>query len=152
MTIFPSAFFDCSLNSSAVAAMSTGKDDRENRDKVDEVFAEAVRRGIILREDAMDTCWEFDLSGMSLPVARAALRFLMKRLAASSRSNDLTFITGVGRSGEGIGGGSTTLREYVQYILLKEFNPGLSSAVPKLAQGTVEVTADTMANWIRNQK
>lgn len=144
------------LNCSAIAAISSGKDDQEHSDKVDEVFAEAVQRGIILREDAMDTCSEYDLSGMSLPVARAAVRFLMKRLVASSGSitdlKGLTFITGVGRSGKSVGGGSTTLRDYVQDILLKEFRPGLSSTVPKLAQGTVEVTGENMANYFRQQK
>lgn len=144
------------LYCSAIAAISSGKDDQEHSGKVDEVFAEAVRRGIILREDAMDTCWEYDLSGMSLPVARAAVRFLMKRLATTYGSitdlKGLTFITGVGRSGKNVGYGTTSLRDYVQDILLKEFHPGLSSTVPKLAQGTVEVAKETMANWIRHQK
>ena len=120
---------------------------------VDDVFEEAVRRGIVLRSDSMDTCSEFDLSGMSLPVARAAVRFVLKRLASSpAMPNSLSFITGVGRSGRSVGGGSTALREYVQEILLQDFHPGLLSSVPKLAQGTVVVSPDALANWKSKQK
>ena len=148
-------FADCALDSSAIGAISSGKDEAANREKVDQLFSEAVHRGILLRKDNMDTCSEFDLSGMSLPVGRAAVRFLLNRFAATSstaESKDLVFITGVGRSGKSVGGGSTALREYVQDILLQDFEPGLPSTVPKLAQGTVEIGAAALANWKRRQK
>ena len=134
--------------SSAIGAMSSGGNEPASCDKVDQVFEEAVRRGIVLRSDSMDTCSEFDLSGMSLPVARAAVRFLLKRAALSAaESKNLCFITGVGRSGRSVGGGTTALREYVQEILLLDFDPGLPSIVPKLAQGTVEVSHEALSNW-----
>jgi len=136
--------------------MSSGGDSPKNRAKVDAVFAEAVRRGIILRKgDTMDVIGsEYDLSGMSLPVARVAVRFLLNRIASSSKSaepKDLTFITGVG-SAKSVGKGSTTLREYVQDILSNEFDPSIPSTVPRLAKGTVEITADSIAEWIKQQK
>jgi hypothetical protein len=86
--------------SSAIGAMSSGGNEPADCDMVDDVFEEAVRRGIVLRSDSMDTCSEFDLSGMSLPVARAAVRFVLKRLASPpAMPNSLSFITGGGRAG-----------------------------------------------------
>ena len=41
---------------------------KANREWVDEVFAEAVDRGLILRKDSLDTTWEVDLSCMSFPI------------------------------------------------------------------------------------
>lgn len=70
-------------------------------DRVDIVFAEAVRRGIILRGGTLDTLWEVDLSGYSFPVARAACRYIMKRALEAARRGDairdVNLITGVGR-------------------------------------------------------
>lgn len=137
---------------SAIGAMSSSGNNPKDCDMVDDVFEEAVRRKIVLRSDSMDTCSEFDLSGMSLPVARAALRYLLKRAASSpAESKNLCFITGVGRSGRSVGGGSTALREYVQELLLHDFEPGIHSTVPKLAQGTVEVSPEALANWKNNR-
>mmetsp|Transcript_57557 Transcript_57557/g.140572 ORF Transcript_57557/g.140572 Transcript_57557/m.140572 type:complete len:824 (-) Transcript_57557:259-2730(-) len=73
-------------------------------DLMDEVFSDAVRRGTVLSNDSLDDEYEVDLSGMSLPVARAACRYVMRRLLPSSDSIDsttqsgreMTFITGVG--------------------------------------------------------
>jgi len=75
---------------------ANGKDKEE---KMDEVFATAVERQIILPEDTMDTKWEIDLSGMSLPVSRAACRFIITRLQQETKAEDcqdLMLITGVG--------------------------------------------------------
>jgi len=132
----------------------SGKDEPRDRERVDAVFAEAVRRGIILREDTLDSCSEFDLTTMSFPVARAAVRFILNRIVSSSEGTeepkDLTFITGVGAGKGGEGGRDTTsLREYVQEILVRE---GLPSTVPRLARGTVEIAADTMAAWISSRQ
>mmetsp|Transcript_57558 Transcript_57558/g.140574 ORF Transcript_57558/g.140574 Transcript_57558/m.140574 type:complete len:826 (-) Transcript_57558:106-2583(-) len=75
-------------------------------DLMDEVFSEAARRGIVLSNDSLDDEYEVDLSGMSLPVARAACRYVMRRLLSPSSSDsidsttqsgrEMTFITGVG--------------------------------------------------------
>lgn len=68
-------------------------------DRMDEVFSDAVRSGIVLSNDSLDEEFEFDLSGMSLPVARAACRFVISRLLSSNSNSpgqELTFITGVG--------------------------------------------------------
>lgn len=74
---------------------------KDKEDKMDEVFATAVEKQIILPKDSMDTKWEIDLSGMSLPVARAACRFIIKDLQQEIRKGedcqDLILITGVGK-------------------------------------------------------
>ena len=140
---------------SALAAMSSAEDETVDHERVDAVFAEAVRRGIILRSDTLDSCSEFDLSGMSLPVARAAVRFILHRIATSASKNDdeetkgLTLITGVGVGKGGEGTGSTSLREYVREILKRDFEPELPSSVPRFAQGTVEIEPDSIAKWIQ---
>ena len=69
--------------------------------ELDQVFDEAVSRGIVLRNNALDLQWETDLSGMSLPVARAAVRYILRQCALEKDTDqfqDLTFITGVGRA------------------------------------------------------
>ena len=48
-------------------------------EKVDTVFADAVERHIIFA-DTMDTKWEIDLSGMSLPVSCYAFLILKEFL------------------------------------------------------------------------
>ena len=85
-----------------------------NRERADEVFSEAVGRGLILtvsRRDSLDTSREVDLSSMSFPVARAACRYIFRRIAegcdgedgagkgasAASGGGDLSLITGVSR-------------------------------------------------------
>jgi len=70
-----------------------------NRERMDEIFYEAVTRGMILRQDSLDTSFEVDLSNMSLPVARAACRFIFRWIAYRSSSEDgemedLSLITG----------------------------------------------------------
>jgi hypothetical protein len=59
-----------------------------NRDRADKVFAEAVSRGIILKADSLDSSWEVDLSRMSFPVARAACRFIFRRIVSSVKNGD----------------------------------------------------------------
>lgn len=74
----------------------------ENRRRMDEVFDEAVHRGIILPVDSLDSTWEVDLSGMSIPVAHAACRYIVQRafreVKAGSPCEDLLLITGVGKA------------------------------------------------------
>ncbi len=75
---------------------------KKNIERIDKVFNDAVEREIILSNDSMDTLWEIDLSGMSLPVARAACRFIMKRtldhVKKTGELDNLVFITGVGKA------------------------------------------------------
>ena len=73
----------------------------KNRERMDEVFDEAVELGIILPKDSLDSLWEVDLSGMSIPVAHAACRHIVQRArraveSGKSPCKDLMFITGVG--------------------------------------------------------
>jgi pentatricopeptide repeat protein len=133
--------------------------------KVDGVFANAVNRGIVLAS-YLDSLWEVDLSGMSLPVARAACRFVLKRtrqtLEQGAEVMDLNFITGVGM-GQGRQnnqsdteissivkhgkGKATSLRDYIQEVLEVEF--AMKSTVPKMAQGTVQIEKSELARWVR---
>ena len=152
----------------AIAAMTTDANTPEERKRVDLVFSEAVKRGIILRSDTLDSDWEVDLSGMSLPVARAACRYVLQRILATARKGhkseeqDLTFITGVGRgmrrAPQGKEGSSiddshpASLREYVQQVLTSDFDPPLISHVPDRALGTVEVRHDVVKEWIARHK
>lgn len=117
---------------------------KANREKADLVFAQAVRRGIILREDSLDRAWEVDLSGMSFPVARAACRFifrgLVQRVGDGEAVEDLSLITGASR-----------MREYVREVLRDELTPAVYCVVPKLEQGTLQVKAKVMMNYIEGQ-
>lgn len=153
---------------------------RANRlTQLDQVFREAVRRGIILRSNSLDLDSETDLSGMSLPVARAAIRYILHQACqevqnqTGSPLQDMTFITGVGRAQQrrredagtttttsGTAGGSgsakkdptTSLREYVQEVLQTDFTPSIESVIPRAAQGTIEIPKANLSAWIRRQQ
>ena len=118
----------------------------ENLKRMDMVFEDAVERQIILSDDSMDTQWEIDLSGMSLPVARGACRYIMKRLSqtitlGSGEVENLMLITGVGKQNHyqrqnqndeiTDQGSRTALREHVRQILRQDFEPPLYSTIPK---------------------
>jgi len=137
---------------------------KENVEKMDRVFADAVERQIVLPSNSMDTKWEIDLSGMSLPVARAACRFIAKRLRDTediTECQDLMLITGIGRHHQSVPEkglrsdnaeelsnkeiGTTALREYVREILQGDFEPPLSSEAPA---GVVLVKRDVMKKWL----
>ena len=156
----------------AIGALSSSDDTREARLRVDEVFAEAVKRGIVLRDDTLDHQWEIDLTGMSFPVARAACRYLINTRVALENSDslkDLALITGVGsgkgqrrlsgtgfpRNGNGVTTDDdrqlTTLREYVQDIFLNDFDPPIVSHIPKRAQGTLQVDRDVLSAWMNHR-
>ena len=126
-----------------------------NRERVDEVFIEAVNRGLILRKDSLDTYWEFDLSNMSQPIARAACRYIFNQIAqrhaASNEEDggeeeddddvkDLSLITGASR-----------MREHVRGILRDELKPSIYCVVPKLEQGTLLVKKKMVQNYINEQ-
>ena len=135
-----------------------------NNEKIDEVFTEAVSREIILPSDSMDTIWEIDLSGMSFPVARAACRYILRRLLKAMEegesSQDLLLITGVGKHHIKDGGksqivykmeGTTALREYVREILREDFQPPIYSTVVGSSAGTVTVTKEIVSKWTASQ-
>ena len=114
-----------------------------NRDRADTVFAEAVKRGIILREDSLDSSWEMDLSGMSFPVARAACRFIFRRLVETAKNEtvkDLSLITGASR-----------MREHVREVLRDELKPAVYCTVPNSHQGTLLVKEKLVQNYIDGQ-
>jgi len=125
-----------------------------NRERVDEVFIEAVNRGLILRKDSLDTNWEFDLSNMSQPIARAACRYIFSQIAQWHTASDITdeeeeddddvkdlsLITGASR-----------MREHVRCILRDELKPSIYCVVPKLEQGTLLVKKKMVQNYINEQ-
>ncbi|KAL7496583.1 hypothetical protein ACHAWT_004757 [Skeletonema menzelii] len=116
-----------------------------NRERADKVFADAVSRGIILKEDSLDSSWEVDLSRMSFPVARAACRFIFRRIADSAKSGDFdvkdfSLITGASK-----------MREYIREILRDELKPSIFCVVPKLEQGTLQVKEKVLRNYIDGQ-
>lgn len=150
--------------SEVIAAMSA-HDSKESREQVDRVFVEAVRRGIVLRTDTLDSQSEFDLSGMAFPIGRAACRYIVNRVLENEEDDhcfkDLTFITGVGvsrahrqtTSGQVHEESShTTLREYVQDMLSSDYDPPIASFVPQRAQGTVQIDAKTLEDYSRQKK
>ena len=118
---------------------------RVNRDRVDEAFSDAVTRGLILRKDSLDTSLEVDLSKMSFPIARAACRFILRRIAERSSEDgemkDLSLITGPSR-----------MREYVREVLRDELKPPVYCVVPKTEQGTLLVKKQVLTNYLRGQQ
>jgi hypothetical protein len=141
------------------------------RDRVDAVFSDAVRRSIVLRgvnnqlqveQDSVTSQGniEVDLSGMSFPVARAACRYVLNRLVPTTlsskrrRSAHLSFITGVG-AGHSKGGessASSSLRDYVQEILISDFIPPVKSIVDEQEQSKVQIKAFALRTWIDKQR
>lgn len=150
-----------------IATLSRSDDD--NKEKVDQVFGDAVDRGIVMRSDTLDSDFEVDLTGMSLPVARAACRFIFRRIEKLVREGgdtaELTLITGVGsakapravdKTAVLFGSrrsprGSTALREYILQVLKDDFRPSISGAVPNRAQGTVLVDRSQVEKWLCDQ-
>eukprot|EP00549_Striatella_unipunctata_P025407 CAMPEP_0118691436 /NCGR_PEP_ID=MMETSP0800-20121206/10681_1 /TAXON_ID=210618 ORGANISM="Striatella unipunctata, Strain CCMP2910" /NCGR_SAMPLE_ID=MMETSP0800 /ASSEMBLY_ACC=CAM_ASM_000638 /LENGTH=298 /DNA_ID=CAMNT_0006589219 /DNA_START=20 /DNA_END=916 /DNA_ORIENTATION=+ len=136
---------------------------RPNSTRIDEVFSEAVKRGIFLNPNSLNSMWEVDLSGMPLPVASAACRFVLNnilRIAQASGTSppdkDVQFITGTGKShamngGDDDEGTTTTLREHVRGILSEEFDPPLYATIPKRAQGTVVIRNAVLQKWISSK-
>ncbi|KAL7541143.1 hypothetical protein ACHAXR_012084 [Thalassiosira sp. AJA248-18] len=119
---------------------------KANRERVDEVFSDAVTRGLILRKDSLDTSFEVDLSHMSFPVARAACRHIFERIVKSNTANegeavkDLSLITGASK-----------MREYVRGVLRDELKPAVYCIVPKLGQGTLQVKEKVLRKYIVEQ-
>ena len=144
--------------------------------KMDEVFREAVDRGIVLGRsiDDLDEQWEIDLSGLPFPIARAATRYLIQNMIderSSKKSKgdiqDMIFITGIGKAQQkqkeelwhevAVASSNnildrkdptTSLREFIQRILETDFRPSLKSVVPQRAQGTVVIEESILAQWL----
>lgn len=134
---------------SAIGAMAAGG----NSDEVDRIFNEAVNLGVILNGDDLNSMWEFDLSGLSLPVARAACRYIVFSLLNDSKLNDvedLVFITGVGSHHKQGLASTTSLRDYIQELLISDFSPSLKSAIPARAKGSVLVCQKEILFWLRH--
>ena len=133
--------------------MSSESNSKEICDKVDIIFSEAVRLKLVLRSlQTSKPLKEIDLSGMSFPVARAACRYIFHRSLSSKgaeQTDELVFITGVGASHDD---GSSSLRDFVQEILLSDFNPPIASFVPEQERSTVRVKTHVMKSWFRQQK
>lgn len=129
-----------------IGAVSAGTDTAESKARVDSIFSEAVRMGIVLSKDSLDSPSEVDLSGLTLPVARAACRHVVYYIDsdATVATSGLAFITGVGTSKTG----NTTLREHVQEILRTDFSPPLNSVVPETTPGIVLVSNEVLAKHV----
>lgn len=138
---------------------------KADHNRVDEVFAEAVNRGVIFAESkvSLDSFWEVDLSSLSFPVARAACRHVLRRTVEAVQNgrqpvNDLAFITGAPRREGNLKtvspkhGRSSSKREFLQEVLQEDFNPPIQSLVPRMARGTVEIDKAILQNWIQRQK
>lgn len=133
------------------------------KDELDQVFKEAVERGIILKGNNLDSQWETDLSGMSVPVASTACRYILKQALnlESEHLQDITFITGVGKhhlnrkrkDSKDINkkDPKASLRDCIQDLLKQDFDPPLESYIPQRAQGTVVVKKDSLVQWKSRQ-
>merc|ERR1711935_345125 len=130
---------------------------------MDQVFQQAVDRGIILRGNRLDSDYETDLSGMSIPVASAATRYILHQMRTSKSKDvhEIAFITGVGKfkrqnsdnveltaDKSSSREGNMSLRDYLQLMLRKEFDPPLESYIPLYAKGTVVIGKKALARWI----
>jgi len=144
--------------------------------EMDNVFEEAVKRGIVLRSNSLDLQWEVDLSGMPFAVARAACRYLLKGIKekdyeSADEIQDMIFITGIGKahqfrresspskfskssSSQNVfkKDPSTSLRDFIQRILETDFDPPLKSKIPERAKGTVVVERETLIQWLDHHK
>ena len=122
-----------------------------NRERVDEVFTEAVNRGLILRKDSLDTYWEFDLSNMSQPIARAACRYIFNQIAQRHPTSDTTDEEEEDVKDLSLITGASRMREHVRGILRDELKPSIYCVVPKLEQGTLLVKKKMVQNYINDQ-
>ena len=156
-------------------ATFSSNEGKVDHSRVDEIFADAVARGIFF-SGFLDSTSEVDLSGMSFPVARAACRYTINKTLQCAEDSenllDLQFITGVGaaasnkvskenkekrstpQGGKDFSKGkkSLSLRDYIQEVLREDFSPPIQSFVPKRAQGTIEIDRSVLQGWIKSRK
>jgi len=157
----------CSPDRNTLATVIAGLDRKTgkgNNKKIDKVFSDAVEREIMLPTDSMDTDYEIDLSGMTLPIAKAACRFILRQLilkiSEGETCHDLSFITGVSWNNKVDSSesshspkqtGSMALREHIRAVLRDDFEPPLYSCIPKMAAGTVQVKKEVLKKWVDTQ-
>ena len=164
--------FDTSPDIITVSDCIATLSDADHLNQMDSVFQEAVKRGIVLRGNSLDRQWEVDLSRLQIPVARAAVRYLLNDMKTKGLEaadvQEMTFITGVGKAHEMLKDSSTSiqqsgsnildkkdpttsLRDFIQGILETDFQPGLKSIIPQRAQGTVVIQRDELLSWLDAQ-
>jgi pentatricopeptide repeat protein len=122
----------------------------------DLIFAEALEMGVPLKQARsagpqgvakrsvawLDENSEYDVSGLSVPLVKCAIRKALKDETASDHTADCVFITGVGAK-KAKDPTHVPLRDSVLEFL-KEFDPPLNAFVPKDAQGTVVVKRSSL--------
>ena len=128
---------------SVIGCLEKFRNQENYEEEIDSIFRDAVEMQILFPKDTMDTQFEIDLSGMSLPVARAAVRYVICKIVEEEKTQDLNLITGIGRSHLN----DTALREFVQDILRTDFDPPLKSTLMERAKGVVIVTKETIQDW-----
>lgn len=128
---------------SVIGCLEKFRDQENYEEEIDSIFRDAVQLQILFPKDTMDTQFEIDLSGMSLPIARAAVRYVICKIVEEEKTQDLNLITGIGRSHLN----DTALREFVQDILRTDFDPPLKSTLMERAKGVVVVTKETIQDW-----
>mmetsp|Transcript_483 Transcript_483/g.1712 ORF Transcript_483/g.1712 Transcript_483/m.1712 type:complete len:198 (-) Transcript_483:30-623(-) len=116
----------------------------QRRNDADQVYADAVRFGVEMQSKplSLDDDHELDVSGMTLPLARCAVRKAVRDLRATK---DVVFITGVGARK---GPAHTSLRSHVVEMLATDFTPPILATVPADAPGCVVVDKES---WLRFQ-
>lgn len=137
---------------------------KDNHTRIDEIFSEAVVRGIVLAQTkvSLDSLWEVDVSSLSFPVARAACRYVLRRAVDAvnegEEAEDLNIITGVAtrtpeksKTGSQSKSKTSNKREFLQQVLRDEFDPPVQSSSPRFAQGTIQIEKLALLEWIKQQ-
>ena len=147
----------------------------------DRVFTRAVLEGVLFGSDfCLDRMWEtgadaaaeweVDVSGLTIPVARAAVRYTLRRIVEGKHPEqqlrDLVFITGVGQLDRRASESSSNhgfrkyaqsnerkqtrsaLREHLLGYLRDDFEPALSPSIPAQMPGTILVTASALRTHV----
>mgnify|MGYP002819719863 CR=1 FL=1 len=122
----------------------------------DAIFAEALELGVPLKQARsagpqgvakrsvawLDDDSEYDVSGLSVPLVKCAVRKALRDETASDHTADCVFITGVGAK-KLKDPTHVPLRDSV-LAFLRKFEPPLDAYVPKDAQGTVVVSRSSL--------
>ena len=133
----------------------------------DEVFGDCLRLGVLLTKPAgprsaappsgvksssfLDEDGEYDVSGMTVPLARCAVRRAVYEAAAdldprATAKASVVFITGVGARRQ-FDPNHVPLRTHVLQLLRHGFDPPLVAFVPDDAPGTVKVETRSLLAW-----
>jgi pentatricopeptide repeat protein len=125
-------------------------------DDADAIFGEALELGVPLKQARsagpqgvakrsvawLDDNSEYDVSGLSVPLVKCAVRKALRDETASDHTADCVFITGVGAK-KLKDPTHVPLRDSV-LAFLQKFEPPLDAYVPKDAQGTVVVSRSSL--------